>query len=152
MQERIGVVPFPISFPSMTSYKNEDDNSVMSLKLCSDPTDKNIPQCDMQAKLLATSVEEQFIWCKQGLYKIISGQNLRKPQDKLSKTEWPHQGDALVVFDRSAMSKDHTQDAEFEGARAACVHEECIGKLTDVKSQNDQSGICSSLPSPDRIC
>jgi hypothetical protein len=58
-QERSGILPLPINFTPSTWFKKEGDDSVMLLKLCSNPTNKNASQYKMQSKFIATTMMEQ---------------------------------------------------------------------------------------------
>ena len=115
-KERTGVVPPPITFTPSTWYKKEDDESVMSFKLRSNPSEKKSPVYDMQAKSFASGSVEQYIWWKRDLYKIIAGQDITRPQDKFTMASRLLHGDALSVFENIVMSKDQTDPEEFDKA------------------------------------
>jgi hypothetical protein len=86
----------------------------MSFKLRSNPTDKNSPQYEMQAKVFATGTVEQYIWWKRDLYKIIAGQHVTRAQDKFTMARRLLHGDALAVFEDAASSKNETNNEDFE--------------------------------------
>ena len=115
-QERYGVVPPPISLEPSTWIKHDDDDHVMSFKLRSNPTDKNSPEYEVQAKSFATGTVEQYIWWKRDLHKIIVGQNITRAQDKFTMTKRLLHGSALAIFERSAASKDLSSNDAFEEA------------------------------------
>jgi hypothetical protein len=61
-EDRSGILPPPIDFTQSTWLKKEDNEGVMSFKLRSNPTDRNTPQYEMQAKIFAMGSVEQYIW------------------------------------------------------------------------------------------
>ena len=69
----------------------------------------------MQAKMFAMGSVEQYIWWKRDPYKIIAGQNITRSQDKFTMARRLLHGDALAVFENSAMGKDQTQNEVFKG-------------------------------------
>jgi hypothetical protein len=113
-EDRSGVLPPPIEFTPSTWFKKEDDEGVMSFKLRSNPTEKNSPQYEMQAKIFATGSVEQYIWWKRDLYKVITGQNITRAQDKFTMARRLLHGDALAAFENFAMNKDETKNEDFE--------------------------------------
>ena len=108
------MIPPPIGFSPSTWFKKDDDESVMSFKLRSTPSNKKSPVYDMQAKSFATGTVEQFILWKRDLYKIIEGQDIQNPKDKFTMAQRLLHGDALAVFNQAAMTKDQTDPEDFE--------------------------------------
>jgi hypothetical protein len=109
-----GVLPPPIGFTPSPWYKKEGDDGVMSFKLRSNPTEKNSPEYEMQAKIFATGSVEQYIWWKRDLYKILAGQHVTRAQDKFTMARRLLHGDALSVFEAHAIGKDETKNEDFE--------------------------------------
>jgi hypothetical protein len=118
-KDRSGVLPPPIDFSPSLWFKKDDDDGVMSFKLRSNPTDKNSPQYEMQAKIFATGTPEQYILWKRDLYKIIKGQNITRPQDKFTMARRLLNGDALSVFETFAGNSNEAVDEDFEATMQA---------------------------------
>jgi hypothetical protein len=110
----VNTIPPPILFKWSLWNKDAKDAETSTIKLHSNPTDKDSQLYELRACSFANGTSEQFILWKRDLDKVIKGQNVTRPIDKYKMAQRVLYGDALVIFDKEALTLVQEDEENFQ--------------------------------------
>ena len=84
--------------------KEYDKSDLLSLKLRSNPADKNSQTYELTVPFFRSGTPEEWLVTKKNIEKVIAGQNITTPAAKYAMTRRILEGDALAKFNTAAMT------------------------------------------------